>query len=143
MGDLEMDMPRLAEEMKEVPVEIVDWAMCPTGRQSFDSWMDFQHKVPAMAYWTEDETEVETEAVAYVAIAKSLIAWAHTIAERTAALVVLVGQQRLDQLCFVQVQVIWNDLTPPWVRRQVRCSVAKNWLQLTKTVNERDSLDNM
>ena len=61
----------------------------------------------------EDETEVETEAVAYVAIAKSLIAWAHTIAERTAALVVLVGQQRLDQLCFVQVQVIWSDLTPP------------------------------
>ena len=50
--------------------------------------------------------------MAYVAIAKSLIAWAHTIAERTATLVVLVGQQRLDQLCFVQAQVIWNDLTP-------------------------------
>ena len=49
MGDLEMDMPRLAEEMQEVPVEIVDWAMCPTGRLSIDSWMDFQHKVPAVA----------------------------------------------------------------------------------------------
>ena len=89
----------------------------------------------------EDETEVETEAVAYVAIARSLIAWAHTIVERTATLVVLVGQQRLDQLGFVQVQV-WNDLTPPWVRRQVRCSVAENGLQLSKTVNEKDSLDN-
>jgi hypothetical protein len=51
--------------------------------------------------------------VASVAIAKSLIAWAHTIEERTAALVVLVGQQRRDQLCFVQAQVIWNDPTPP------------------------------
>ena len=39
--------------------------------------------------------------MAYVAIARSLIAWAHTIVERTATLVVLVGQQRLDQLCFV------------------------------------------
>ena len=51
--------------------------------------------------------------MAYVAIAKSLIAWAHTIAERTATLVVLVGQQILDQLGFVQAQVIWNDLIPP------------------------------
>ena len=50
MGDLEMGMPRLAEEMKEVPVEIVDWAMCSTGRQSFDPWMEFQHEVPAVAY---------------------------------------------------------------------------------------------
>ena len=50
MGNLEMDMPRLAEEMKEVPVEIVDWAMCPTGMQSIDSWMDFQDKVPTVAY---------------------------------------------------------------------------------------------
>ena len=38
------------EEMKEVPVESVDWARCPTGRLSIDSWMDFQHKVPAEAY---------------------------------------------------------------------------------------------
>ena len=45
--------------------------------------------------------------------AKSLIAWVHTIAEKTAALVVLVGQQRLDQLGFVQAQVIWIDLNPP------------------------------
>ena len=30
-----------------------------------------------------------------------------------AALVVLVGQQRLDQLGSVQAQVIWIDLTPP------------------------------
>jgi hypothetical protein len=50
MDDLEMDMPRLEEEMKEVPVESVDWARCPTGRLSIDSWMDFQHKVPAEAY---------------------------------------------------------------------------------------------
>ena len=50
MGDLEMDMPRLAEEMKEVPVEIVDWAMCPTGKLSIDSWMDLRHKVPTVAY---------------------------------------------------------------------------------------------
>jgi hypothetical protein len=45
--------------------------------------------------------------------AKSLIAWAHTILERTATLVVLVGLRRLDQLGFVQAQVIWSDLTPP------------------------------
>ena len=49
MGDLEIDMPRWVEEMKEVPVETVDWAMCPTARQISDSWMDFQHKVPAVA----------------------------------------------------------------------------------------------
>jgi predicted lipid carrier protein YhbT len=30
MDDLEMDMPKWVEEMMEVPVEIVDWAMCPT-----------------------------------------------------------------------------------------------------------------
>ena len=29
MDDLEMDMPEWVEEMKEVPVESVDWAMCP------------------------------------------------------------------------------------------------------------------
>ena len=39
----------LVEEMKEVPVETVDWAMCPTARQRSDSWMDFQNKVPAVA----------------------------------------------------------------------------------------------
>ena len=50
MDDLEMDMPRLAEEMKEVQVEIVDWAMCPTGKLSIDSWMDLRHKVPTVAY---------------------------------------------------------------------------------------------
>ena len=47
--DLEMDMPKWVEEMKEVPVETVDWAMCPTARQRSDSWMDFQHKVPTVA----------------------------------------------------------------------------------------------
>ena len=36
MDDLEMEMPRLAEEMKEVQVEIVDWAMGPTGKLSID-----------------------------------------------------------------------------------------------------------
>jgi len=51
--------------------------------------------------------------VTSVAIAKSLFAWAHTIEERTAALVVLVGQQRPDQLGCVQAQVIWNDPIPP------------------------------
>ena len=98
--------------------------------------MDFQHKVPTVAYWTEDETEVETEVVAYVVTAKSLIAWAHTILERTATLVVLVGLRRLDQLGFVQAQVIWSDRTPPWLRRQVRGLVAENWLQLSKAWKE-------
>ena len=50
MGDLEIDMPRWVEEMKEVPVETVDWAMCPTGKLSIDSWMDLRHKVPTVAY---------------------------------------------------------------------------------------------
>ena len=31
MDGFEMDMPKLAEGMKEVPVESVDWARCPTG----------------------------------------------------------------------------------------------------------------
>ena len=48
MDDLEMDMPKWVE-MKEVPVESVDWAMCPTAWQRSDSWMDFQNKVPAVA----------------------------------------------------------------------------------------------
>ena len=47
--DLEMDMPKWVEEMKEVLVENVDWAMCPTAMQRTDSWMDFQNKVPAVA----------------------------------------------------------------------------------------------
>ena len=101
--------------------------------------MDFQHKVPTVAYWTEDDTEVETEGVAYVVTAKSLIAWAHTILERTANLVVLVGLRNLDQLGFVQAQVIWNDLTPPWLRRLVRGLVAENWLQLSKTWMKNES----
>ena len=49
MGDLEIDMPKWVEEMKEVLVETVDWTMCQTARQRSDSWMDFQNKVPAVA----------------------------------------------------------------------------------------------
>ena len=49
MDDLEMDMPKWVEEMKEVPVENVDWAMCLTAMQRTDSWVDFQNKVPAVA----------------------------------------------------------------------------------------------
>ena len=49
MDDLEMDMPKWVQEMKEVLVENVDWAMCPTAMQRTDSWMDFQNKVPAVA----------------------------------------------------------------------------------------------
>ena len=49
MGDLEIDMPRWVEEMKEVPVETVDWAMCPTARQRADSSMAFRNKVQAVA----------------------------------------------------------------------------------------------
>ena len=49
MDDFEMDMPKWVEEMKEVPVENVEWAMCPTARQRSDSRMDFQNKVQAVA----------------------------------------------------------------------------------------------
>ena len=49
MDDFEMDMLKWVEEMKEVPVENVGWAMCPTARQRSDSWMDFQNKVQAVA----------------------------------------------------------------------------------------------
>ena len=49
MDDLEMDMPKWVEEMKEVLVENVDWAMCQAAMQRTDSWMDFQNKVPAVA----------------------------------------------------------------------------------------------
>ena len=100
--------------------------------EDFDSLMDVQHKVPTVAYWAEDETEVETEVVTYVATAKSLIAWVRTILERTAALDVLVVLRRLDQLGCVQAQVILSDLTPPWLCRQVRGLGAENWLQLSK-----------
>ena len=54
--DLEMDMPKWVEEMKEVLVGSVDCAMCPTAMQRTDSWMDFQNKVPAVACLTEDGT---------------------------------------------------------------------------------------
>jgi hypothetical protein len=54
------------------------------------------------------------------AIAKWPSAWAHTIEERTAALVVLVGQERSDQLDCVQAQGIWIGLTLPWVRRKYK-----------------------
>ena len=49
MGDLEIDMPRWVEEMKEVLVETVDWTTYSTARQRSDSWVDFQYKVPAVA----------------------------------------------------------------------------------------------
>ena len=50
MDGLEMDMPEWVEGTKEVPVENVDWARCPTEMEDFDSLMDFQHKVPTVAY---------------------------------------------------------------------------------------------
>ena len=118
--DLEMDMPKWVEEMKEVLVESVDWAMCPTAMKGTDSWMDFQNKVPAAACLTEDGTEVETEVVTSVAIARLPFAWAHTIEGRTAALVVLVGQERPDQLGCVQARGIWIGPTLPWLRRKGR-----------------------
>ena len=49
MGDLEIDMPKWVEEMKEVLVETVDWTTHSTARQRSDSWVDFQYKVPAVA----------------------------------------------------------------------------------------------
>jgi hypothetical protein len=49
IGDLDMDMPRWVEEMKEVLVETVKWTTYATARQISDSWMDFQDKVPAVA----------------------------------------------------------------------------------------------
>ena len=49
MDDLEMDMPKWVEEMKEVLVETVDWTTHLTARQRSDSWVDFQYKVPAVA----------------------------------------------------------------------------------------------
>ena len=55
-----------------------------------------------------------------VAIAKLPFAWAHTIEGRTAALVVLVGQERPDQLGCVQALGIWSGPTLPWLRRKVR-----------------------
>ena len=57
--------------------------------------------------------------MASVAIAKLPFAWAHTIEERTAALVVLVGQERPVQLGCVQALEIWNGPTLPWVRRMI------------------------
>ena len=54
------------------------------------------------------------------AIAKWPSAWVHTIEERTAALVVLVEQERSDQLDFVQAQGIWIGLTLPWVRKKYK-----------------------
>ena len=49
IGDLDIDMPRWVEEMKEVLVETVDWTTHSTVRQTSDSWVDFQYKVPAVA----------------------------------------------------------------------------------------------
>ena len=49
IGDLDIDMPRWVEEMKEVLVETVDWTTYSTARQRSDSWVDFQYKVPAVA----------------------------------------------------------------------------------------------
>ena len=49
IGDLDIDMPRWVEEMKEVLVETVDWTTHSTARQTSDSWVDFQYKVPAVA----------------------------------------------------------------------------------------------
>ena len=49
IGDLDIDMPRWVEEMKEVLVETVEWTTYSTARQTSDSWVDFQYKVPAVA----------------------------------------------------------------------------------------------
>ena len=46
-------------------------------------------------------------------------AWVHTIEERTAALVVLVEQERLDQLGCVQAREIWSGPTLPWSRKMI------------------------
>ena len=50
IGDLDRDMPRWVEEMKEVVlVETVDVTTHLTAKQRSDSWVDFQYKVPAVA----------------------------------------------------------------------------------------------
>ena len=59
MDDLEKDMPKWVEEMKEVPVESVDWAMCARlrGRDLTHGWIS---KIRSRLWHVELRTELRS-----------------------------------------------------------------------------------
>ena len=99
MDDLEMDMPKWVEEMKEVLVETAWIGPCARlrCRELTHGWIS---KIRSRLLHVELRTELRSRLrrVTSVAIAKLPFAWAHAIEGRTAGLVVLVGQERPDQL---------------------------------------------
>ena len=74
------DKARLVEVTMEVLVEIGDWTSWSASWIESDSSFFPSYKVQTGSL----PTEVETEVAAYAENAKSLIAWAHTIVEKTA-----------------------------------------------------------
>ena len=63
-------MQELVEVMTEVPVGIVDWAMCPEVRVDFGALICSACRLPTAA----SQNEVETEGVTFVVSARQPLA---------------------------------------------------------------------
>ena len=103
------DMVRLVEVTMEVLVETDDRTKCPASCVEFDSSFFPSYKVQTGSL----PTEVETDGVAYSVNARSQLAWARTIEERTAALDALAELVREAQIGCVPALVIWIDPSQP------------------------------
>ena len=108
-GEKVQDMVRLVEVTKEVLVETDDRTKCPASWMELDSSFFPSYKVQTGSL----PTEVETEGVAYSVNARSQLAWASTIEERTAALDALAELVHEAQIGCVPALVIWIDPSQP------------------------------
>ena len=93
----------------EVLVETDDRTKCPASWMELDSSFFPSYKVQTGSL----PTEVETEGVAYSVNARSLLAWARTIKERTAGLDALAELVHEAQIGCVPALVIWIDPSQP------------------------------
>jgi len=118
------DKARLVEVTMEVLVETVDWASWSAPWMDLDSSFFPSYKVQTGSLPTEAETEV----AAYAENAESLIAWVHTIVEKTADLdVVLVLVHEAPCDC-VPASEIGTDRSPPWLTKR-QCLVGSLRMQ--------------
>ena len=107
---------RLVEVMMVVLVEIDDWATWLARRMDLDSSFFPSYKVQTGSL----PTEVETEVAAYAENAESLIAWVHTIVEKTAGLDLVLVLVHVAPCGFVPALEIEIDQSPPWFTKRLR-----------------------
>ena len=104
------DMARLVEVTMEVLVETDDRTNCPASWMEFDSSFFPSYKVQTGLV----PTEVETGGATYSVNARSLLAWARTIVEKTASHDALAELVHEAQNGCVPALVIWIGPSQPW-----------------------------